>query len=126
MNQNKYIWWFLWLTTLFTALLIWFPIEHQIHEIFRIIIWSIFLLFFPWFFITETFFKKWEIDILEKWALSFAFSISILPLLTFYFNLIGVKITDKNVFFIACGVILLCILLQFLFSKKSKSWNHHS
>ena len=40
------------------------------------------------------YFKKKEIDLLERFALSFALSISVIPLISFYFNPV-IIICDK-------------------------------
>ena len=71
----------------------------------RIIFWSVFVLFLPGYWLTLSFFWTKEIDLLERFALSFALSISVIPLLTFYINLIGVKITQVNVWAVVVVVI---------------------
>lgn len=76
-------------------------------QIIRIIIGSIGLLFLPGYWITQCFFTDSEIDILERIALSFAFSISVIPLLVFYLNLVGIKITAIMVYLVVLGVISL-------------------
>ena len=100
--------------SLITGLLILFPFEHTIYDILRIIFGSIFILFFPGYLITLSFFGEKEIDALERFALSFAFSISVVPLSTFYLNLMGIKITDINVFLIASSIIILNLIYIFL------------
>jgi uncharacterized membrane protein len=79
-------------------------------KILRIVFGSIFILFLPGYRLTLSFFTGKEIDWLERFALSFALSISVVPLLTFYVNLIGVKITQLNVFLIVVLVIAINIL----------------
>ena len=121
MNKyNKYFYIFTLIVSIITFLIILFPFENNVYEILRIIFGSIFILFIPWYFITHAFFDKKEIDFLERFALSFAFSISVIPLLTFYFNLIWLKITDLNVFFISLWVIISCILYIYLLPKFKK------
>lgn len=68
---------------------------------------SIGLLFLPWYRLTMARFAFDDIDILEKFALSFAFSISIIPLLIFYLNLAGIPINERLVFItvvLVCGI----------------------
>lgn len=84
----------------------------------RIIFGSIFILFMPWYFLTLSFFKKDEIDSLERFALSFALSISVVPLLSFYFNLIGVKINELSVYLIVLLIIVANIIYINFLSKK--------
>ncbi|MCX8178922.1 MAG: DUF1616 domain-containing protein [Candidatus Aenigmarchaeota archaeon] len=70
----------------------------EIIEIARIIFGSIFVLFLPGFAWSYVFFKKNEIDALERVALSFGLSIALVPLVVFYFNfLFKMKINILNV-----------------------------
>ncbi len=66
-------------------------------DIFLIIFAAIFILFLPGFVLSLVFFKWGKIDIIERIALSFALSIAVVPLLVFYTNLIGIKITRESV-----------------------------
>jgi len=52
------------------------------------------LLFLPGWWITKAAFSESEIDEFERIALSFALSISVVPLMVFYLNLIGVPISE--------------------------------
>ncbi len=84
-------------------------------ESFRVVFGSIYVLFLPGFLITWIIFPKNKangIDWLERIALSFALSIAIVPLVVFYLNLIGLKISALMSFLtvtlinlIACAVI---------------------
>lgn len=74
---------------------------------FRIVFGSCFVLFLPGLALTFAFLK--EIDLVERITLSFVLSISALPLLVFYLNLAGVKITAysvawENIFLIILGL----------------------
>ncbi len=62
-------------------------------EILRIVFGSIALLFLPGYWLTKALYFDKVLDTLEVIALSFAFSISVVPLLVFYANLAGVPIT---------------------------------
>jgi|SRR3989344_2854199 len=98
-------------------------------ESFRIIFGSVYVLFLPGFILTYIFFpltKKFDdkneengaIDWIERIALSFALSIAIVPLVVFYLNLIGVKISVINSFFTIISIII--ISLGILFWKRKK------
>ena len=54
--------------------------DNSIMQWFRLIIGSIFVLFLPGLLLTEAFFDRQDIDILERIAMSFALSVSIVPL----------------------------------------------
>jgi uncharacterized membrane protein len=58
---------------------------------------------------------------LESFALSFALSISVVPLLSFYFNLAWVKINEISVFLITFLVIVIN-LVYITFFKHKKVW----
>ena len=105
--------------SLLTWLILFIPYqEHIIIKTLRIIFGSIFILFMPWYYLTLSFFKKKEIDFLERFALSFALSISVIPLLSFYLNLVWVKINSLSVYIITLSIIILNII--YLNFKKSK------
>jgi uncharacterized membrane protein len=95
--------WYIWL-----GLTLALPQEYHIVERSRIVLWSMMLLFAPWYRITQAIFDVWEIDELEIIALSFAFSISVIPLLVFYLNLIWLRINQRLVF----EVVWWCIILS--------------
>jgi len=87
-------------------------------ETLRIIFGSIYVLFLPGFIITYIFFPKTKefdsedkesgsIDWIERIALSFALSIAIVPLVVFYLNLIGLKISLLNSFLTILGIMII-------------------
>ena len=76
---------------------------------FRIVFGSVYVLFIPGFIISFIFFKK--IDSLERIALSFALSIAVVPLVVFYLNLIGLKISTLNVFLTIAAIIIISIII---------------
>jgi len=82
--------------------------ESQIYQIVRTVFGSVFLLFLPGYRLTRVFFAESEIDILERAALSFALSISVIPLLVFYLNLAGIKISAVMVRGVTIWVIAIC------------------
>lgn len=78
---------------------------------FRLVFGTVFSLFIPGFFVSHIFFEadSKSIDSLERLALSFALSISVVPLIIFYLNLIGIKITTLNSVLTIIGVILISV-----------------
>lgn len=95
--------------------------ESQIYQVVRTVFGSIFLLFLPWYRLTRVFFDESEIDVLERAALSFALSISVIPLLVFYLNLAGIKITA---FMVRWVTLWLMICSRIWISWKwSRVWN---
>lgn len=54
--------------------------DHMIMQWFRLIIGSIFVMYLPGLLLTEAFFDHGDIDNIERVALSFALSLSIVPL----------------------------------------------
>ncbi len=90
----------------------------SIIESLRIIFGSIYVLFLPGLIISFIFFPitnhdKKSIDWIERIALSFALSISIVPLTIFYLNLIGIKISLLNSFLTILGIIIICLLILY-------------
>jgi uncharacterized membrane protein len=118
--NNKILIWTL-VVAIITAIIIFFlDKNNSLVSILRIIFWSIFILFLPWYFLTLSFFEDSEIDLLERFALSFALSISVVPLLSFYLNLVWVKINEISVYLIVVFVIIANIFYINFF--KNKKW----
>jgi len=70
----------------------------KIFELLKIIFGSIFVLFLPRLAWSFVFFKKAEIDAIERIALSLGLSISIVPLVVFWLNwLLKIRINIVNV-----------------------------
>ncbi|MBO8180448.1 MAG: DUF1616 domain-containing protein [Archaeoglobus sp.] len=89
-------------------------------EVLRIIAGSIFVLFLPGFAWSYVFFKKNEIDIIERIALSFGLSIAIVPLTVFWLNyLFKVKITFINVSMIIISLTIVAVVISYVASKMS-------
>lgn len=97
---------------------------------FRIAFGSVFVLFLPGFIISYIFFPKTKefeskedrekgtIDWIERIALSFALSIAVVPLVVFYFNLMGLKINLLDSFLTILGIIIISSLI--LIRKKRR------
>ena len=84
------------------------------------IITAIFILFLPGFFLTFVFYKWRKIDLIERTAFSFILSMAVISLTVFYFNLIGVRITNQTVIMEAAGimgVISAILIIQHLREK---------
>jgi len=89
-------------------------------QIFQIVFGSIYVLFLPGLGLSYVFFKKGEKDFIERIILSFALSIVIVPLLTFYLNLLlNVKINILNVSLIVLSVIAVSLGILLWRARKS-------
>ena len=105
------------LSTLFIlSLIIVFFSELNLISSLRIVYGSVYVLFLPGFLMSYLFFpvtseieKKGSIDWIERIALSFALSIAIVPLLIFYLNLAGMRITALNSVIVVLIIILLSL-----------------
>lgn len=79
---------------------------------FRIIFGSVYVLFLPGFILTFVFFPiHKEVDWIERMALSFALSIAVVPLIVFYLNLIGLRISTINTTLTIAGIIILELVI---------------
>ena len=58
----------------------------EIIELLRIPLGALFVLFLPGFAWSFVFFKKGDIDVIERIALSFGLSIALVPLVAFWLN----------------------------------------
>ena len=88
-------------------------------KILRTIFGSVYVLFLPGLVLTYAFFREREVDIIERITLSFALSISIIPILIFYLNLIGMRINLVNVSLVV--VVIIGISLSKIFWPKRKN-----
>ena len=88
----------------------------------RIIFGSVYVLFLPGYLLTFIFFhsSKSQIDQLERFALSIALSIAIVPLIVFYINLIGIKISALTTFSAVLAILVICALILFFINKNGK------
>lgn len=89
-------------------------------EILRILIGSVFVLYLPGHFLSYIFLKKGSIDIIERIGISFALSISIVPLVVFYLNLLGVKINVLSVFLEVSGIIVFSKIYIYIINNYKK------
>jgi len=94
----------------------------MILKILLIIFSAIFVLLLPGFMLSYVFFDRGKIDAIERLALSVALSISIVPLVVFYTNLLGVKITRHSVIIEILGIMLVTGIILI---AKRKLINHH-
>lgn len=81
-------------------------------EIIRIIVSAIGVLWLPGWVWSYVFFGRGKIDSIERFALSCALSIAIVPLVAFYANLVGVKISALNVILEIILIILIGLVVK--------------
>jgi len=93
---------------------------NQIIEITRIIVGSIYVLFLPGYFLSFIFIKKGVIDVIERIALSFALSISVVPLVAFYLNMLGIRLGVFSIFLEILGIIGATIFYLYFINIKAK------
>lgn len=90
----------------------------------RIVFGSFFILFLPGYIISFILYPDIKninnkgIDYLERIVLSFALSISIIPLVVFYLHLIGMKITNLNVLITTIGVIIISLIIWWIKNRR--------
>lgn len=125
-EEEEFVWTLSWKKTLFVAVLGLLLLSVGLSftalsllESLRIVFGSVYVLFLPGFVLSYAFFNSSEIDWLERIALSFGLSIAIVPLVVFYLNLIGLRISLVNTSLTVLGVILISVGLLY---AKSKNW----
>lgn len=97
------------LTLISLILSIWQPTLQS----FRIVFGLVYLLFLPGFIWSWVFWKRGEIDFIERLILSLALSIAIVPLVVFFLNKVGLRINLLNSFLEIFGIIVLGSLFIF-------------
>jgi uncharacterized membrane protein len=88
------------------------------------IIGAFYILFMPGFALSYLFFARGKVDVVERIALSFALSVAVVPLVTFYLNLVGVKIKFWSVFLEVAFIILAAGIAAKLTGKLEKPNAH--
>ena len=78
-------------------------------EIARVVAGSIYVLYLPGYVLSFIFMKRGSIDAIERVAISFALSISVVPLVVFYINMLGVSITAISIFLEILGILTVSI-----------------
>lgn len=83
------------------------------------IIGAVYVLFLPGLVWSFVFFRRHQIDLIERLALSFALSIALVPLLAFYLNLVHVKISRTNIVLEVAGLIIVGAAIAWWRKRKS-------
>ena len=93
----------------------------KIFELLRIIFSSVFILFLPGLAWSFVFFKKGEIDVIERAALSFGLSIALVPLVVFWLNwLLKIKINIVNITAVTLGLIGCALIVRLKMGRFSQ------
>jgi len=92
----------------------------EVTEVLRIIVGSIFVFFLPGFAWSYVFFKKNEIDVIERIVLSFGLSIAIVPLTIFWLNfLFEIRITFVNISAVVVSLTIIAFVISSVRSRMS-------
>src|SRR6266568_1950678 len=83
-----------------------------------------YVLFVPGFVLSFGFFPRGRIDLLERMALSFALSIAVVPLVAFYLNLAGVRISRLNIIAEVAAITLASGVLAWLHRRPTAPPSH--
>lgn len=86
---------------------------------FRIIFGSVFLLLLPGYVWSFVFWRRNEIDGIERFALSLALSLALVPLIVYSLNRVGVRITLWNSIVEISGLILVGIFLLLILHRRA-------
>jgi len=85
----------------------------ELIELLRIPIGSVFVLFLPGYAWSFVFFKKGEIDLIERAALSFGLSTALVPLIVFWLNwLLKIRINMVTVTAVILGLIGCALIIM--------------
>lgn len=84
----------------------------------RTVFGAVYTLILPGFLLSHVILKDKKVDILERIALSFALSITVVPLILFYLNLIEIKINTFTTFTSLLGICLISAAWIYIRDKK--------
>ena len=93
----------------------------ELIELLRIPIGALFVLFLPGYAWSFVFFKKGDIDLIERIALSFGLSIALVPLVVFWLNgILKIRINIVNVTAVIFGLIGCALIIVLIMGKFQK------
>jgi len=72
----------------------------------------------PGYFLVKSLFRKDEIDVVEELALSFVLSISIVPILLFLLNVLGIPVNIITIYGISGCIFLFCFIYNLVKNEK--------
>ena len=94
-----------------TALLVLFAGGNVFLEFAMIVFGSITVLFLPGYWIVECSFGK--LDFVERIALSFALSISVIPIFTYLIGLVNLPVSAMSILVMIAGIIGVALIILF-------------
>jgi uncharacterized membrane protein len=99
---------------------------HSILHGIQVVFGAIYIIFLPGFALSFLFFKRDDrhVDVIERVALSFALSVAVVPLVTFYLNLVGVKIKTVSVIAEVAAIILISLVVGYFTKRFEKEQKH--
>jgi uncharacterized membrane protein len=92
----------------------------QIGPIIVAVLSGIYVLFLPGLVLSFAFFPRKTVDVIERVAVSFALSIAVVPLVGFYLNMLGVKISRLNVLLEVAGIILVAGVAAYVMDRRAR------
>ena len=82
----------------------------NIVDIIKVIAGAVYVLYLPGYLLSFAFLKRGAIDGIERIAIAFALSISVVPLAVFYGYMLGIAITTRSVVLEILGILTLTFL----------------
>lgn len=83
----------------------------QILAVMSMVVGAVYVLVLPGVALSFAFLRRREVDVIERVALSFALSIAVVPLVVFYLNLMGVRVSRLNVLLEVLAVIVVALFI---------------
>ena len=111
--KNKFFLYGMLILVLLTAIALLLNIKLPLTQSFRIVFGLTYVLFLPGFVWSFVFFKNKTLNSLERFTLSIVLSITIVPLIIFLFNKIGIKINTINCILEILSIIIAAIIINY-------------
>lgn len=112
--KNKFFLYGMLILGLLTAITLLLNIKLPLTQSFRIVFGLVFVIFLPGFVWSFVLFKNDTINLIERFTFSIVLSITIVPLIIFFFNKIGVKINTINCVLEILSITIAAILINYI------------
>lgn len=106
-------------TEILALILLWllmYPQDVRYVDIIRWIAAFLYILYVPWYWISYLFFTEDEVGVFERWMMSFALSLLVISLITFYLHYFQIPV--YRIYIYNSVLLFICVSFVYLITRK--------
>ena len=106
-------------TEILALILLWlliYPQEYRYVDIIRWIAAFLYILYIPGYWVSYFFFTEDEVGVFERWMMSFALSLLMISLITFYLHYFQIPV--YHIYIYVSILLVICIAFVYLITRK--------